>query len=133
MKTDVQFPPRALMIFAGLFAALFLATSSAVFLTTNAVSAQTRSFDQRLVNLKTDINRLIKKGTYVPALVKAKLYVRLMAKKVGTRHPTYARALQLQAKVYRYLKRPVEARKFEVRATLQHIEKSPQVQRQTKR
>ena len=59
---------------------------------------------------------MIKKGTYVPALIKAKLYVRLASKKYGTRHPSYARALQLQAKVYRYLKRPVDARKFELRA-----------------
>ncbi|MCP4935300.1 MAG: hypothetical protein GY927_14145, partial [bacterium] len=116
MKTDVRFTPRALIIFTGLLSALFIATSSVVFVHTNTANAQTRSFDQRLVKLKTDIDRLIKKGRYVPALVKAKLYVRLMARKVGTRHPNYARALQLQAKVYRYLKRPAEAQKFEIRA-----------------
>ncbi len=118
MKTHVRSTPRVLMNFAGLFAALFLLTSTAIILHTNVASAQTRNFNQRLVKLRSDINRLIEKGTYVPALIKAKFYVRLMAKKVGTRHPSYARALQLQAKIYRYLKRPVEARKFELRAAL---------------
>ncbi len=116
MKTDVRLSPRALMIFVGLASALFLATCSTPFLLTNAASAQTRNFDQRLVKLRTDINQLIRKRTYLPALSKVKLYVRLTAKKYGTRHPTYARALQLQARVYRYLKRPIDAKKYELRA-----------------
>ena len=118
MKTGVRFPPRLLIILAGLFSAIFILTSSPLVLPEYLSSARAESFDQRLARAKTRIELLIKNGTYVPALRQAKLYVRLSGKKYGTRHPNYARALQLLAKVYRYLKRPVEAKKFERRAAV---------------
>ena len=116
MNTDVRIPPRANRILTSFLTALFILASSPLFLPSNISSAQAARIDNRIVRLKTDINRLLNKGFYVPALTKAKLYVRLTAKKYGTRHPNYARALQLQAKVYRRLKRPLEARKLDVRA-----------------
>ena len=116
MNTEVRFPLRAQRFLASFLAALFILASCPLFLPSNISSAQAARVDDRIIRLKTDINRLLKKGFYVPALTKAKLYVRLMAKKYGSRHPNYARALQLQAKVYRYLKRPLDARKLDVRA-----------------
>ncbi len=118
MKTDVRFPPLARNMIAALLTVLLLFASSGLFLRADVANAQTRNFDQRLASLRAELNLLIRRGNLVPALTKAKRLVFLTAKKYGTRHPDYARALHLQAKVYRRLKRPADARKLELRAAV---------------
>ncbi len=89
----------------------------------------------RISQLRLTINQMIKNGTYVPALARVKLYVRLVSKKYGTRHLRYASALQLQAKVYRYLGRIKLAQRYESRASairLQHKRFGMERQRELK-
>ena len=64
-----------------------------------------------------EIYRLLKQGTYSPALSKVKRYVFLVKRKYGNRHPRYADALNLKAKVYTKLNRRLEAKRFSAKAT----------------
>ncbi|MCF6199631.1 MAG: hypothetical protein L3J67_09595, partial [Hyphomicrobiaceae bacterium] len=84
---------------------------------TGPMSARAASFEQQISQLRADIYKMMKLGTYAPALSKVKRYVFLVQKKYGNRHPRYADALNLKAKVYFKLNRRVEAKRFSVQAT----------------
>ena len=81
------------------------------------MSARAASFEQQIASLRAEIHRLLKQGTYSPALSKVKRYVFLVKRKYGNRHPRYADALNLKAKVYTKLNRRFEAKRFSAKAT----------------
>jgi esterase/lipase superfamily enzyme len=116
MKTGFRLSPSSLIFVSFILSALFLFSSSPIFSPLSVSSAHAASLEQQLVRLRADISQLLKKRTYAPALSKVKRYVMLTARKYGQRHERYASALDLQAKIYRYLKRPREARRYKIRA-----------------
>ena len=74
--------------------------------------------DRQIVQLRSQINMLIAKGTYSLALPKVNRYVYLVQRKYGKRHLRFAKALLLKARIYRLLNRRAEAKSLVARATL---------------
>jgi len=105
------------LFFIGLLSAACLIFSGSSFSPLGQASVRAASFEQQITQLRAQIFRHMTKGTYAQALSKVKRYVYLVQRKYGNRHPRYADALNLKAKIYSRLNRRIEARRYRARAT----------------